>query len=304
MLISFNTSSPSYCQAEESKTRNVIHFFNTCTSHYDNRKGSLTIKVVLKGEATYYFEQRKVRVHQGSFLLLHPGTAHRLEIDALYATQLIEIYFSQNMFQKLQRFKPGRDKLAMTDLQNPTALLQQQTYVISPSLRHLLRSLPIKAGEVNRCAFEDEQIIHRVLFCLHQFYGNSHQQLNSLKVRKHSTKMELYQRLHLAKDFILSNYENNITLKDIGRASNIAPSHLLRHFPSFFNATPHQMIIQLRINMAKALLQHTDFAVTEIIHRIGFKNDSSFIRLFKGTEGVTPVIYRLQYQKERFCLTA
>jgi AraC family transcriptional regulator len=52
--------------------------------------------------------------------------------------------------------------------------------------------------------------------------------------------------------------------------------------------TPHQYILQCRIDKAKYLLQHSELSIADIAARVGFCDQSHFTRYFKRIVGVTP----------------
>jgi len=114
----------------------------------------------------------------------------------------------------------------------------------------------------------------------------------SANARKPVTRYEVFQRVQLAKDYILSRFETINSLREIGRVCSLAPSHLLKHYKTFYGTTPHQHIIRLKIDYAKSLLKTTNAPISDIMQKVGFKNLSSFTRLFRVSTGVTPSAYR------------
>ena len=89
-----------------------------------------------------------------------------------------------------------------------------------------------------------------------------------------------------------AHYATDITLEDIARISYLSVSHFKRLFKEYFLITPHQYIIQKRLNKAKELLTETEMPVRNICSSIGFENTSSFIRLFRTSYDRTPLAYR------------
>jgi len=43
---------------------------------------------------------------------------------------------------------------------------------------------------------------------------------------------------------------------------------------------------------AKKLLSNSDYSIREITGKVGYANDSHFIRAFRSMEGVTPIQFR------------
>jgi AraC-like DNA-binding protein len=108
-----------------------------------------------------------------------------------------------------------------------------------------------------------------------------------------STKVEILKRLTFAREYIVSNYNKNIDLEDIARHACLSVNHLLRTFKQAYGQSPHQYLIKTRIDRSKYLLKNTNYTVNEIVEIIGFECPSSFIRLFKNLNKLTPGKYRL-----------
>ena len=55
---------------------------------------------------------------------------------------------------------------------------------------------------------------------------------------------------------------------------------------------PLQYIQEVKINLAKEMLTHTNKTIKEIALELGFENNDYFFTDFRRTAGVTPVNYR------------
>ena len=55
---------------------------------------------------------------------------------------------------------------------------------------------------------------------------------------------------------------------------------------------PQQYVIKCRLTQAKKLLGETELSVAEISERCGYPDQTRFYKLFKKSEGVTPLAYR------------
>lgn len=74
--------------------------------------------------------------------------------------------------------------------------------------------------------------------------------------------------------------------------AGLSPYYFLRLFASETGFTPHQYLINTRINAAKFLLRSPDIPVKDISVRTGFTSESTFCTCFKKNEGMTPGQYR------------
>lgn len=90
--------------------------------------------------------------------------------------------------------------------------------------------------------------------------------------------------------YIQNNLDKNMTIEDLSSLAFLSPFYFSRQFKAHFDASPHQYILQCRINKAKILLlQNMD---TEyIVENCGFGTPSNFYRRFKSLVGMTPSRY-------------
>lgn len=100
-----------------------------------------------------------------------------------------------------------------------------------------------------------------------------------------STKNALVEHLETSLDA-------DITLASMADFAEMAPADFIRAFAAAFGTTPHQYLIERRINRAKTLLSASVASITEISMSVGFSTPSHFATTFKQRVGVTPSAYR------------
>lgn len=105
----------------------------------------------------------------------------------------------------------------------------------------------------------------------------------------------LYRRLVLAKLFIDAHYGEKINIDNIADEAYCSKFHFIRLFKKTYGNTPHQYLIQVRIDRAKQLLKK-DLPVSDACFGVGFESISSFKALFKKVVGLTPTAYRDQHR--------
>ncbi|UYF98874.1 AraC family transcriptional regulator [Halomonas sp. GD1P12] len=94
-----------------------------------------------------------------------------------------------------------------------------------------------------------------------------------------------------AKAYIHAHLERDMSLDEISQAAHLSKYHFLRLFRQRYGITPHQYVINCRINAARtALAAGAD--TTEVALRFGFADASHFNRRFKRIYGMTPSQYR------------
>ncbi|KAM3096886.1 helix-turn-helix domain-containing protein [Phormidesmis sp. 146-35] len=90
------------------------------------------------------------------------------------------------------------------------------------------------------------------------------------------------------REFINEHLHQDIKLIELAEIAQLSPYHFLRLFKQSTHLTPHQYILQCRVEKAKFLLQHSQLSIAEIASRVGFCDQSHLTRCFKRNLGVTP----------------
>ena len=113
-----------------------------------------------------------------------------------------------------------------------------------------------------------------------------------LAVSRQATRIELYKRLSLAREWIHANYAAPLPLESIAEKAQLNRQHFLRMFRDCFGITPHQYVIDVRLAAACKLLTETTEPVTAICRMTGFESPPSFSSLFRSRFGASPKAYR------------
>lgn len=92
--------------------------------------------------------------------------------------------------------------------------------------------------------------------------------------------------------YVQANYMTDIYLDKIAAEMGVSANYISRIFKQKTAINLSDYIGAIRINKAKELLAGTNMSVDEIAQRVGIYSRSTFIRLFKKMEGITPSRYR------------
>ncbi len=83
-----------------------------------------------------------------------------------------------------------------------------------------------------------------------------------------------------------------LPLSRLAQSVNLSPTRLCYLFKAETGTPPVRYLRTLRMQDATTLLMHTFLSVKEIIARVGFTDESHFVKNFKRIYGVTPTEYR------------
>lgn len=93
--------------------------------------------------------------------------------------------------------------------------------------------------------------------------------------------------------YIIKNYHDpNLSVNSISEQFDVHPSYLSRYFKEQSGDNLADYISKYRVERSKALLMQDDILIKDISDMVGIYSNSTFIRVFKKFEGITPSTYR------------
>jgi len=94
-----------------------------------------------------------------------------------------------------------------------------------------------------------------------------------------------------ARDYIQDHLLDELSLEQISEQANLSKYHFLRLFRQQFGITPHQYLMNCRINAARKSLEQGR-SLDDVVYDYGFSDLSHFNRRFKPIYGTTPKRYQ------------
>ena len=106
-------------------------------------------------------------------------------------------------------------------------------------------------------------------------------------------------RVLKVKNFISSNYRNELRLNQLADIAGMSPSAFSRFFKLHTGRNLTDYILDTRLGSAARMLVDTNRSVSEICFQSGFNNLSNFNRIFKKKKGCNPTEFRENFRKTR-----
>ncbi len=82
--------------------------------------------------------------------------------------------------------------------------------------------------------------------------------------------------------------ERDLSLAELAETLNLSPTYFATAFKQAIDISPHQYVIQQRVERAKLMLKKTDLAIADIALQVGFSSQSHLTQQFKRLTGMTP----------------
>jgi len=99
-------------------------------------------------------------------------------------------------------------------------------------------------------------------------------------------------KMRRLKEYIQNNLDQDLSLDALAAEVTISPLYLSHAFKAAFGRSPHQYVLERRIERAKELLRNGDLPVAEIALATGFSSQSHLSSWFSRSVGMSPGTYR------------
>ena len=267
-------------------------------SDFPEHEGTLTIKYPLKGKEFFTTPERKFEVDNTKYLILNQGQAYSCKVDSDEEVEIMSVFFRPQFAEKvLTSLITPSDKLFLNgdDTGQPVHFFEKlypQDKLITPFI------MKFRLASENN--FDDEEWIDEEFYLLLENLLKVHRSIGRIIERlpsvKKSTKIEIFKRLDIAKEFMDNNFNRDLNTELISKEACLSPFHFIRLFKAIYEVTPHKYLTGKRLEKAMNLLMRSDMSVTDVCFEIGFKSLSSFSWLFKQRFGIYPEEIKNSYQ--------
>jgi AraC family transcriptional regulator len=99
-------------------------------------------------------------------------------------------------------------------------------------------------------------------------------------------------RLKRVLDYVDAHLGGDIHLTELAQAVGLSEFHFAKLFKRSTGASPHQYILQRRLERAKELLRNPTLSLSNISLEAGFADQSHFTNVFRRFVGATPSKFR------------
>lgn len=269
---------PNQFQFTSSPHLNTVSSLNAVMGDFSYSKHvheEFSLGVTLKGRQDFFCRDSFHKSPAGGVIIFNPEDVHDGHSGMREQLEYTMLYVHPN------ELAPLFDALGYSSNRN---LRVDKSLLDDPVLRHQILSLSHLMHEPNHSRIEFESGLFQIAQSLVRHCG-------SLDIKVVSNRKDSL--LLRAKDYILANLKQDISIDDIAVAANMSKYHFIRMFRNQFGITPHQYVLNCRINQARKALEQ-GLPSSRVALESGFADGSHLNRHFKRVFGMTPKQYQMQ----------
>jgi AraC-like DNA-binding protein len=235
------------------------------------------ILYVLGGKGVFQLEARDFPLRTGLLLLIKPDEAHGATASSVIKTLDI--------------------KFRVRNLVLRQALLKAPSYgdMSESPVPELLERIRFEGEHKNPLYREVCRALMAEIVLLYLRHHSGVEEKPAAPLALHALVQDPLLRKSL--DYIRRNYAESVGVADMAKVLGCCDRSLRLHFRNSLGVGPLEYLQRYRLARAKELIEYSDYSLKEIAVRVGFKNVQHFTRLFAGSEGKSPGVWRQRYRE-------
>jgi len=266
-------------------------YFSDYAKFYLKYKSAYSIKFPITGTDNFKIDNRMIHLEANKYLVVNNDQ----EVICLLGNseKAISIFIDPELVTDVfNTCKKNNEELLSNpfNIDNNQPMFFENSYpvennLLSDLIRRFTKSFDIEKKDPDKFGIHFFLKISEALIYSQQ---ETFKQIRRIDSTKKSTKIELYNRILKAKEFINDNWDKNISLALLARIVCMSPYHFHRTFSSIFGITASQYHKHIRLEKAKELIQDNKYNISQISHIVGYDNIHSFSKSFKKHFGLPP----------------
>lgn len=232
-----------------------VHFHNYFEIEYIN-----------SGDGVVFIDDKVYDLSTGLFYFLSPVNSHNIVCKKL---DLYHIGFStmhcDNQLLSSLVYAAGKATFRLPP--------EEQSYI-----RSLMHEMSQHTTNSTYCSMLLNNLLYKISILLSA-------KTNTLNKFKYSAPRK-------AVLYIINNFKNNITLKDVADHVGLAPAYFSVLFKDEIGVSFKNYLDSIRFDHSRNLIAYTDRSMNDICHACGFTNYENFVRRFKQHFGDSPREYK------------
>ena len=256
----------------------------------------LSLQFVLHHSLNYRLEgsPRKIMTEGEYNMIASPDVGRINWFDKANShTSTLDIHFSVAYLQKFSHLFPELTTLLDKKERGATAQLGSSPANASPMMMRLLKGIVDCdfTGDLRK-DFMQSKVSVLLLLALEQLVSRPAEKETLIHLKKYDL-----QKIHEAREYLLSNMENPPTLKELAHKMGMNDFKLKKGYKQVFGTTIFGDFNRERMDKAMQCLLDNDMSITDTAMLTGYQDSPNFIRAFKAYFGSTPGDMRKRHEQ-------
>jgi AraC family transcriptional regulator, exoenzyme S synthesis regulatory protein ExsA len=262
--------------------RTAVRFHRTSSPAVKNRIviNKNLFSFLLEGEKVLHRPGKPLKIHPGQFLLMAEGNSlmtEQLSTGGQYVSMLL--FFDSTVLDDFFLKYSGLGKNADHSFgqgEEPIVCFEGDSFIRNyvNSMQLMLEATPYLQEELQLLKLEE------LLLYLAANYPAA---LYSFRPSRQPDAGD-----RQLKVTVEGNLDHTVTVEELAFLCNMSLSTFKRKFARIYGVPPNKWLLQKRMELAADLLLHQREKPSEVYHKVGYENHSSFTQSFKQVYGVTP----------------
>ena len=253
--------------------------------------------IPLAGKKIYHTAAETFSVAPGHFILLEYHQDCFLDINSNEETMGINIRVHKSFVDQAYHTLYNSTNKLLDDPSGNTnydghfyqGVFHTSDTLLGNLLNRVVKTLDIENEELE---MNETELFHEVSTSIILQQQNISACTKRLPAKKKSTQKELFKRLSMAKMIINDDLSGFYDIQTLAKEVSLSPYHFLRSYKSMFGISPHQYMMQRKMEVAAERLLSTPDSIMDIAFRLGFSELPGFSKSFKKFHGVSPAAFR------------
>lgn len=245
----------------------------------------------MSGDRYYFIEDRTYYIKKGDLVVIDLNVIHKTMHAGSASYERILINFKEEYISKLLEANSSLDLLSFFKGGIHVLRLNVKDQNIAESI--LLNML----DEKKKLLAGHDLYMKVLLLELLIFINRSIEKYAEKNPEEYPNS--IHKKISEVTRYINSNYGEAISLKSISQYFHISPFYLSRTFKEVTGFTFLEYLNSVRIKESQKLLSDTKLSITEISEKVGFQSTTSFGRVFKSINDISPLQFRKRNAKNK-----
>ena len=271
-----------------SATESVLYVSRFCLPHSfpPHRHDFVEMEFIIAGRGTQIINGMEYPLTKGSLCVLLPWHIHEIMTDEQDPLEIFKCHFPLEFF--LDKNNPSLElsDLILKSKTLPTTInLDSADY---DKIHTLFADLKDEYGDMKDYR---EALIKAKIAEIIIYFDRFRETVRPGRNRGAQDEQSIWKAI----EFIHMSFETDVTLEQIANKFHCSASRLNQLFEKYTGLHFDELLHEVRIRNACALLPYPPISISEVALSVGYKSLEAFYRSFKRVKGISPGNYRKLY---------